>query len=94
MPGSRPLAICEFAIWDFPQVGGIYCRSPAKGFCLSFPLVFILMAEEFIPIVQKAYDFAVNLYLYVNHFPRAHKPLIGRELISILACLTILSKKN
>ncbi len=40
------------------------------------------MAEEFIPIVQKAYDFAVNLYLYVNRFPRAHKPLIGRELLS------------
>jgi hypothetical protein len=42
------------------------------------------MAEEFIPIVQRAYDFAVNLYLYVNRFPRAHKPLIGRELIELV----------
>ena len=42
------------------------------------------MAEEFIPIVQRAYDFAVNLYLHVNRFPRLHKPLIGRELIGLV----------
>ena len=29
------------------------------------------MAEALIPIVQRAYDFAVNLYGAVNRFPRA-----------------------
>lgn len=39
------------------------------------------MADELIPIVQRAYDFAVALYAHVNRFPRAHKPLLGRELL-------------
>ena len=41
------------------------------------------MAEELIPIVQRAYDFAVDLHGAVNRFPRAHKPLLGRELIGL-----------
>jgi len=36
------------------------------------------MAEELIPIVQRAYDFAVALYGQVNRFSRAQKPLLGR----------------
>jgi len=42
-----------------------------------------LMTEELIPIVQRAYDFAVDLHGAVNRFPRAQKPLLGRELIGL-----------
>jgi hypothetical protein len=41
------------------------------------------MADAVIPIVQRAYDFAVALYGYVNRFPRAQKPLLGRELFGL-----------
>jgi hypothetical protein len=41
------------------------------------------MTEELIPIVQRAYDFAVDLHGAVNRFPRAQKPLLGRELIGL-----------
>jgi hypothetical protein len=41
------------------------------------------MADAVIPIVQRAYDFAVALYGYVNRFPRMHKPLLGRELMGL-----------
>jgi hypothetical protein len=41
------------------------------------------MAEELIPIVQRAYDFAVDLHGAVNRFPRAEKPLLGRELVGL-----------
>lgn len=41
------------------------------------------MADAVIPIVQRAYDFAVSLYAHVNRFPRAQKPLLGRELFGL-----------
>ena len=47
------------------------------------------MAEELIPIVQRAFDFAVNLYGAVNRFPRAQKPLLGRELVGLALRLLI-----
>lgn len=47
------------------------------------------MAEELIPIVQRSYDFAGALYGYVNRFPRAHKPLIGRELMGLALRLLV-----
>jgi hypothetical protein len=39
------------------------------------------MADDVIPIVQRAYDVAVALYGYVNRFPRMHKPLLGRVIL-------------
>jgi len=41
------------------------------------------MADDLSPIVQRAYDVAVALYDHVNRFPRAHKPLLGRELTGL-----------
>jgi len=47
------------------------------------------MADAVIPIVQRAYDFAVALYGYVNRFPRMHKPLLGRELMGLALRLLV-----
>lgn len=47
------------------------------------------MADELIPIVQGAYDFAVALYAHVNRFPREHKPLLGRERLGLVLRLLI-----
>jgi hypothetical protein len=47
------------------------------------------MADELIPIVQRAYDFAVALYGQVNRFPRAQKPLLGRELMGLALQLLV-----
>jgi len=47
------------------------------------------MAEELIPIVQRAYDFAVDLYGAVNRVPRAQKPLLGRELVGLALRLLV-----
>ncbi len=46
-------------------------------------------ADELIPIVQRAYDFAVDLYRHVNRFPRAQKPLLGRELVGLALRLLV-----
>ena len=48
------------------------------------------MAEPLIPIIQKAFDFNVALYGYVNKFPRAHKALLGRELLRLALNLVVL----
>jgi hypothetical protein len=48
------------------------------------------MAEPFIPIIQKAFAFNVALYGYVNKFPRAHKALLGRELLRLALDLVVL----
>lgn len=48
------------------------------------------MAEPLIPIIQKAFDFNVALYGYVNKFPRAHKALLGRELLRLALELVVL----
>ncbi len=42
------------------------------------------MTDELLPIVQRAYDFAVALYAYVNRFPRIHRPLPPPSLPSTL----------
>jgi len=34
------------------------------------------MAEPLIPIIQKAFEFNVALYGYINKFPHAHKALV------------------
>lgn len=47
------------------------------------------MDEDLIPIVQKTYDFSVALYSYVNRFPRAHKTLLGREILSLALRLLV-----
>ena len=47
------------------------------------------MPDELIPIVQRAYDFAVELVNHVNRFPRAHKPLLGRELVGLALRLLV-----
>jgi hypothetical protein len=47
------------------------------------------MADAVIPIVQRAYDFAVALYGYVNRFPRMHKPLLGREFMGLALWLLV-----
>ncbi len=47
------------------------------------------MADAVIPIVQRAYDFTVALYGYVNRFPRVHKPLLGRELMGLALRLLV-----
>ena len=48
-------------------------------------------AEPCIPIIQKAFAFNVALYGYVNRFPRAHKALLGRELLRLALDLVVLS---
>ncbi len=53
------------------------------------------MVDELLPIVQRAYDFAVALYAYVNRFPRIHRPLLGRELMGLaLRILVTLVRAN
>ena len=47
------------------------------------------MDQDLIPIVQKTYDFSVTLYAYINRFPRAHKPLLGRELMGLTLRLLV-----
>ena len=49
------------------------------------------MAELLIPIIQQAFDFNVALYEYVNKFPRAHKALLGREMLHLALDLMVLS---
>lgn len=48
------------------------------------------MAEPLIPIIQKAFDLNVGLYVYVNQFPRAHKGLLGREILRLALDLVVL----
>ena len=48
------------------------------------------MAEQLIPIIQKAFDFNVALYNYVNIFPRAQKALLGREMLRLALELVVL----
>jgi len=37
--------------------------------------------DELLPLVQKSFDLCYELYICVNRFPRAHKPLLGRNLL-------------
>lgn len=41
-------------------------------------------AEDIFPLVQKSFSLCVELYAHVNRFPRAHKPLLGRDLIGLV----------
>ena len=53
------------------------------------------MAEPLIPIIQKSFDFNIALYAYVNKFPRAHKALLGREMLRLaLECTVLLVTAN
>ncbi len=45
--------------------------------------------EPLIPIIQKAFDVNVALYGYVNTFPRAHKALLGREILRLALDLVV-----
>ncbi|MBI3797232.1 MAG: hypothetical protein HY268_09745 [Deltaproteobacteria bacterium] len=47
------------------------------------------MAEPLIPIIQKAFEFNVALYGYINKFPRAHKALLGREILRLALDLVV-----
>ncbi|MBI3604660.1 MAG: hypothetical protein HY202_01375 [Nitrospirae bacterium] len=38
--------------------------------------------DEGLPLVQRSFDLCVELYTHVNRFPRAHKPLLGRDILS------------
>lgn len=48
------------------------------------------MCEDLIPIVQRSFDFCLKLYGYVNGFPKAQKPLLGRELIAQALSMLVL----
>jgi hypothetical protein len=48
------------------------------------------MAGPLIPIIQKSFDFNVTLYGYVDKFPRAHKALLGREILRLALELVVL----
>ncbi len=45
---------------------------------------------DLIPIVQKSFDFCLRLYGYMNRFPKAQKPLLGRELIAQALSMLVL----
>ncbi len=38
--------------------------------------------EDLLPLAQKSFDLCVELYAHVNRFPRAHKSLLGRDLLT------------
>lgn len=51
-----------------------------------------------LPLVQGSFDLSVKVYEHVNRFPRAHKTLLGRDLLSaaqgMLVSLTAASKSR
>lgn len=38
--------------------------------------------EDLLPLMQRAFDLCLSLYGHVNRFPRAYKPLLGRDILS------------
>jgi len=45
--------------------------------------------EDLLPLLQRSFDLSVDLYAHVNRFPRVHKSLLGRDLLTAVQRMLI-----
>jgi len=45
--------------------------------------------EDLLPLAQRSFDLCIALYNHVNRFPKAHKSLLGRDILNAVQQMLI-----